>query len=320
MHSATKAPIRRDFGRVSPAILVTGADLTEQAVAMLADFDLHYAGARPTEADLIRLVSTLDPVALIVRYGRITPAVINAAKSLRVISKHGSGIDTIDVAAAKERNIAVCAAAGANAAAVAEHAIALLLACAKSIVPMDQRTHAGHWDKSTHKSLELEGRTLGLIGLGAIGRRVAAIAHAMGMRIVGFDPYASQLPDYIESVALAEMWPSADAISLHCPLTDENRFLINAAVLDQCNQNVILVNTARGGLIDEPALLAAVQAGKVACAGIDSFGVEPPPADHPFFGQPGFVLTPHIGGVTTDAYRKMGCGAAQNILAEINRR
>jgi len=302
-----------------PAILVTGADLADQAVEILKDYDLHYAGARPTEADLIRLVSTVDPVALIVRYGRITPAVIGAAKSLRVISKHGSGIDTIDVAAAKDRNIAVCAAAGANAAAVAEHAIALLLACAKSIVHLDQRTHAGHWDKSTHKSVELEGRTLGLIGLGAIGRRVAAIAHAMRMRVVGFDPFASQLPDYIESVSLAALWPAADVISLHCPLTDENRLLINAAVLAQCKPGVILINTARGGLIDEPALLAAVAQGKVACAGIDSFSQEPPPGDHPFFGQPGFVLTPHVGGVTADAYRKMGCGAALNVLAEINR-
>ena len=306
--------------RARPPILVTGADLADPAVEILKDYDLHYAGARPTEADLVRLVSTLDPVALIVRYGRITPAVINAAKSLRVISKHGSGIDTIDVAAAKERGIVVCAAAGANAAAVAEHAIALLLACAKSIVLLDQRTRAGHWDKSTHKSMELEGRTLGLIGLGAIGRRVAAIAHAMGMRVVGFDPYASQLPDHVKSVSLAELWSTADAISLHCPLTSENRQLINASVLTQCKQGVILVNTARGGLIDEPALLAAVRAGKVACAGIDSFSAEPPPGDHPFFGQPGFVLTPHVGGVTADAYRKMGCDAARNVLAALTQR
>ena len=302
-----------------PVILVTGADLADPAVALLKDYDLHYAGARPTEAALIGLVSTLDPIALIVRYGKVTPAVIAAAKSLRVISKHGSGIDTIDVAAAKARGIAVCAAAGANAAAVAEHAIALILACAKSVVVLDHRTHAGHWDKSTHKSLELEGRTIALVGLGAIGLRVAAIAHAMGMHVMGFDPYARDLPDYIERASLAGLWPKADVISLHCPLTDENRLLINAEVLAQCKPGVILINTARGGLIDEPALLAAVQQGKVACAGIDSFSQEPPPAEHPFFGQPGFILTPHVGGVTGDAYRKMGCGAAQNVLAEIDR-
>jgi len=301
--------------KTKPRVLVTGADLAPQALAILSDYEVVYAGARPTEADLIRLSATLDPIALIVRYGRVTASIMDAGKSLRVISKHGSGIDTIDVDAANARGVRVVAAVGANAAAVAEHAIGLLLACAKSIPDLNTRTHAGHWDKSTHKSIELEGRTLGLVGLGAIGRRVAAIAQAMGMRVIGFDPFAVDLPEAIERVDLPTIWAQSDAISLHCPLTGENRNLVNAATLAQCKPGVILVNTARGGLIDEPALVAAIRQGKVACAGIDSFSTEPPPADHVFFGQPGLILSPHIGGVSSDAYVKMGCGAAKNIVA-----
>ena len=295
-------------------ILVTGADLASQAIEMLSGFTLVYAGARPTEDDLIRMVKEHDPIAIIVRYGRITPAIIDAAKSLQVISKHGSGIDTIDQVAAKARGIHVCAASGANAAAVAEHAITLILGCAKSLVPLDRRMHAGHWDKSTHKSLELEGRTLGLVGLGAIGQRVAAIAHAMGMQVIGFDPFAKNLPSYIHTTTLENIWQQSDVISLHCPLTEENRNLINANVLSKCKDGVVIVNTARGGLIDEPALVQALRSGKVRAAGIDSFSQEPPPADHVFFNEPGLLLSPHIGGVTSDAYVKMGCGAAQNIL------
>lgn len=303
-----------------PVVLVTGADLAHEAIAILKDFDLQYAGAKPTEEDLIRLVTQHDPIAIIVRYGRITPAIISAAKSLQAISKHGSGIDTIDQAAAKAHGIHVCAAAGANAAAVAEHAIALMLGCAKSVAPLNARMHQGHWDKSTHKSLELEGRTLGLIGLGAIGLRVAAIAHAMGMRIIGFDPFAKSVPDYLQCVRIEEIWKQSDVISLHCPLTDENRNLMNASVFAQCKDGVVIVNTARGGLINEPDLVQALRSKKVRSAGIDSFSQEPPPADHVFFNEPGLLLSPHIGGVTADAYVKMGCGAAQNILSVLNKK
>lgn len=297
-----------------PVVLVTGADLADEAVRMLQRYHLVFAGARPTEDELLALVRVHDPVALIVRYGRVSAAVINAARSLRVISKHGSGIDTIDSAAAQSRGIAVKAASGANAAAVAEHAIALLLACAKSVVPLDARMHAGHWDKATHKSIELAGRCLGLIGLGAIGLRVATIAHAMDMRVIGHDPYANNVPPWIESVELPRLWAEADAVSLHCPLTDTNKELINAATLAQCRDGVLLINTARGGLINEADLLAAVRSGKVACAGLDSFQQEPPPSQHVFQGQPGVILSPHVGGVTQDAYVKMGVGAARNVL------
>ena len=302
-----------------PVILVTAADLAPQALALLSGYEVVFAGKTPTQDDIVALARAHNPVGIIVRYSGVNAETMDAAPALRVISKHGSGTDTIDKAAAAERGIAVTAAVGANAAAVAEQALALLLACAKSVVHLNQRMHDGHWDKATHKSLELGGRTVGLVGLGAIGLRFAKMADAMGLRVIGFDPFAKNLPDYVSAVDLETLWREADAISLHCPLTPENKGLINAQTLARCKPGVIVVNTARGGLIDEPALLAAVQSGQVRMAGLDSFAVEPMTVPHIFHGQPGFVLSPHIGGVTSDAYVNMGVAAAQNTLAVLAR-
>ncbi len=301
------------------AIVVTGADLAPQALALLEGHEVVYAGKTPTEEDLVALCRARDPVAIIVRYGKVGASVMDAAPSLKVISKHGSGTDTIDKAAASVRGIEVVAAVGANAAAVAEQALALLLACAKSVVALDARMHAGHWDKATHKSLELGGRTIGLVGLGAIGLRFARMADALGMRVLGFDPFAKNLPAHVEAVDLATLWRESDAISLHCPLTEDNRGLLNAQTLAQCKRGVIVVNTARGGLIDEDALLEAVRSGQVAMAGLDSFAVEPMAPGHPFQGEKRIVLSPHIGGVTGDAYVNMGVGAAKNLLQVLAR-
>jgi D-3-phosphoglycerate dehydrogenase / 2-oxoglutarate reductase len=296
-------------------IVVTGADLAQQALDLLKDFDVVYAGKTPQEDDLVALCRRCDPVAIIVRYGKVGATVMDAAPSLRVISKHGSGTDTIDSDAAASRGIEVRAAAGANAAAVAEQALALLLACAKSVVHLNDRMHAGHWDKATHKSVELRGRTIGLVGLGAIGQRFARMCDAMGMEVIGFDPFARDVPGFIRVVDLPTIWRESDAISLHCPLTAENRNLLDAQTLAACKRAVIVVNTARGGLVDEAALLDALRSGQVASAGLDSFAVEPMTAPHPFHGEPNLVLSPHIGGVTGDAYVNMGVAAARNVLA-----
>lgn len=298
----------------APVVIVTGSDLAPQALELLAGHEVVYAGKTPTQDDLVALCQRHDPVAIIVRYGAVGAAVMDAAPSLRVISKHGSGTDTIDKAAAQARGIAVRAAVGANAAAVAEQALAGLLACAKSVVRLNERMHAGFWDKATHKSLELHGRTIGLVGLGAIGQRFARMCDAMGMKVIGFDPFAKNLPDYIRVVDLETIWRESDAISLHCPLTDDNRGMVNASSLAACKKGVIVVNTARGGLINEADLLQAVNSGQVAMAALDSFAVEPMTVPHPFHGVANILLSPHIGGVTGDAYVNMGVGAARNVL------
>lgn len=299
--------------------VVTGNDLAGAALDLLQDYEVVYTGKSPTDDDIRALCKQLDPVAIIVRYGRVSAAAMDAAPSLKVISKHGSGTDTIDKQAAGARGIEVVAAAGANAAAVAEHALALLLACAKSVVELNGRMHQGHWDKATHKSVELAGRTVGVIGLGAIGRRFARMADAMEMCVLGFDPFAKDIPEYIKPAELATIWHESDAISLHCPLTIDNARMINAQTLAACKKGVIIVNTARGGLIDEPALLEAVRSGQVGSAGLDSFAEEPMMASHPFHGEPRITLSPHVGGVTSDAYVKMGVASVENALAVLRR-
>jgi D-3-phosphoglycerate dehydrogenase len=308
--SAVLAPeTRRDV------VLVTGADLAAQAVELLAGFDIVYAGKTPDEDCLVALCRRREPVAIIVRYGRITARVIDASPRLRVISKHGTGIDTIDRDTAAARGIAVKAAVGANAPAVAEHTWALILACAKDVSALDRRMHDGHWDKATHKSLELRGRTLGLVGLGAIGARVAAIGRAMDMTVIAHDPYATAAPEGVELLPLADVIAQADVLSLHCPLTQDNANMLNAATLATMRPGAIVVNTARGGLIDEAALAEALKSGALRAAGLDSFQVEPFAAGHPFTAIPNAILSPHIGGVTSDAYVGMGTAAARNVLA-----
>ncbi|KAA8673805.1 3-phosphoglycerate dehydrogenase [Pantoea dispersa] len=296
-------------------ILITGSDLAAEAVELLQDYQLIYAGRQPQEADLIALCERHNPQAIIVRYGKINGRIMDAAPALRVISKHGSGIDVIDQQAAAERQIAVRAAVGANAAAVSEHAWALILACAKSVPQLDRRMRDGHWDKAQHKSLELEGRTLGLVGLGAIGSRVARIGQAFGMQVLAYDPYAQTLPAGCEAVeSLDELYSRADVVSLHCPLTDSNHQMINAAALARFKPGAILVNTARGGLIDDQAVATALQNGTLRAAGLDSFTSEPLNAPHLWQSLNNVIITPHIGGVSDNAYVRMGTGAARNAL------
>jgi D-3-phosphoglycerate dehydrogenase len=296
-------------------VLVTGADLADKAVALLSSFDIVYAGKTPTEDELVALCTRHQPVAIIVRYGRITERVIGACTRLRVISKHGSGTDTIDKEAAAKQGVAVKAAVGANAAAVAEHAWALIFACAKDVTGLDRRMHDGHWDKATHKSLELKGRTLGLVGLGAIGARTATVGIALGMRVIAHDPFAASAPEGVELLPLADVIAGSDVLSLHCPLTRDNANMLNAATLATMRPGAIVVNTARGGLIDEAALADALRSGALRAAGLDSFQVEPFTPGHPFTGIPNAILSPHIGGVTSDAYVGMGTAAAKNVLA-----
>ena len=298
-----------------PAILVTGADLAPAAVALLGGFDLVYAGKAPDEAALIALCEVHQPTAIIVRYGKVSAQIMDASKKLRVISKHGAGIDTIDSVAAAARGIVVRAATGANAAAVAEHTWALILACAKKVVYLDTRMHDGHWDKATHKSLELRGKTIGLVGLGAIGKRTAETGLAFGMHVVAYDPFATAAPPGVTMCTLDELYAQSDVVSLHCPLTEENRKMIGRDAIARMRDGAIVVNTARGGLVDQQALLDAVKSGKLRAAGLDSFDTEPFVHADQFNGVPDIILSPHIGGVTSDAYVSMGTAAAANILA-----
>lgn len=299
---------------MKPVVLVTGADLAPQAIALLDRFHIAYTSKAPDEEELVRLMRDTQAVALLVRYGRITARVMDASRNLRVIAKHGAGLDTIDQEAAKTRGVAIRAAAGANADAVAEHTWAFILAAAKSVVALDARMHAGHWDKATHKSMELRGKTLGVVGLGAIGRRVAELGVAFGMRVIAFDPYANDAPAQVALVPLDTLLEEANVISLNCPLTESTHKLVNRDAIARMRDGVIIVNTGRGGLVDDGALLDAIAARKVRCAGLDAFDPEPLVGEHAYRDAANVILSPHIGGVSEDAYVKMGTAAARNIL------
>ena len=302
-----------------PVLLVTAADLAPQALELLAGFEVVYAGKTPDEDAIAGLCERHQPVAIIVRYGKITPRILDASKALKVVSKHGAGIDTIDTKAAAERGIAVTAAVGANADAVAEHTWALVLAIAKSVIGLDARMRAGHWDKATHKSLELKGKTLGVVGVGAIGSRVARIGAAFGMTVLAHDPFAKAAPEGASLVTMERLLAESHVVSLNCPLTPENRGFMNAAAFAAMRDGAILVNTGRGALIDEPDLRAALASGKLRGAGLDAFCTEPLVGEHAFRDVAKAVLSPHIGGVSEDAYVNMGVAAAKNTIEALAR-
>ena len=297
-----------------PVILVTAADLAPQALDLLKDYDVRFLGKTPSESDVFEAATRHQPAAIIVRYSTISRRAMAASRNLRVVSKHGAGTDTIDKKAAAELGIEVKAAVGANADAVAEHSWALILAAAKSVVKLDGRMRLGHWDKATHKSFELRGKTLGVVGLGAIGRRVAQIGTAFGMLVLAFDPFAKDAPDGISLVPLDHLLGRSHVVSLNCPLTEDNRHMINRTTLARMRDGAILVNTGRGGLVDDEALIAALASGKLRAAGLDAFVPEPLVGEHQYRAVANAILSPHIGGVSEDAYVNMGVAAARNVI------
>lgn len=250
--------------------------------------------------------------------GRIDASVMDQAPQLRVISKHGVGVDNIDLAAAAERGIPVLVATGANAVSVAEHAIALMLATVKRLLPLDAGLRAGRWEKPGFAGQELAGQTLGLMGLGAIAQATGRMARGLGLNLVGHDPFASdaafEAQGVVRCASFGEMLEQANVLSLHCPLNDETRRILDAEAIARMPRGSYVVNTARGGLIDEAALLDAIRSGQLAGAGLDTFAVEPLTADHPFIGEPKIVMTPHIGGVTRQASARVGLEAVQGIF------
>ncbi|WP_311043593.1 hydroxyacid dehydrogenase [Rhizobium lentis] len=307
-------------------ILVTGPAINEQAVRLIADkgYQVSYVPPYTSEDDLVRIVTELDPVGVVVRMGRFGEAAIEAAPSLRVLSKHGVGVDNIDVDAASRREIPVIVATGANSLSVAEHAIALLFAVVKRIVPLDSGLRAGRWEKPGFSGKELAGMTVGLVGFGAIARHTAAFARGFGLEVQAFDPFADEAAFAeagVQRVAdVDDLIASSDILSLHCPLTPETRNLLDDRRLGMMKPGSFVINTARGGLIDEDALLRAVESGQIAGAGLDTFQTEPPAENHPFWQSQRIVVTPHIGGVTQEANVRVGVDAVEGIFAIVEGR
>lgn len=298
-------------------VIMTAPRLAPAAVALLeaSGATLHYMAPFPSAAAVATFAAKVQPVAILSRQGPVTAAAMDAAPGLRVVARHGVGVDDVDVAEAQRRGIVVTRAPGSNTQAVAEHAMALLLALAKDLPLLSAEVAGGAWRRAETKVRDVAGLRLGLVGCGAIGQAVARLAAAFGMSAAAFDP---GLPDGtgIEAMAsLHALLARSDVLSLHLPLLPATRRLIGAAELAALPRGAIVLNTARGGLIDEAALLQALEAGHLAGAGLDVFEDEPPPADHPLRRHPRVICTPHVAGVTDGSLVNMGVMAAECIVA-----
>ena len=279
--------------------------------------------ARGVETDVLvglspdELVSKINGYdGLVVRSStKVTADVLGAAESLRVVGRAGIGVDNIDVGAATQHGIVVMNTPGGSAITTAEHAIALLFALARKIPGADRSTQAGKWEKSKFMGVEVTGKTLGIIGCGNIGSVVAERALGLRMRVIAFDPFLS--PDRsadlgIEKVTLDELLARADFITLHVPLTEQTTGILDAEALAKTKRGVRIINCARGGLIVEEDLRAAIEAGQVAGAALDVFAQEPA-RDNPLFGHPQVICTPHLGASTTEAQENVAVQISEQI-------
>ncbi|HWK26428.1 MAG TPA: NAD(P)-dependent oxidoreductase [Solirubrobacter sp.] len=290
----------RSFGAHDPAlwdelhaafdrVLAVPGDARDEVAAALAEADAYIAG-----------VEAIDR------------ALLAGAPHLRIVARYGVGVDNVDLGAARELGVLVTNTPGANSAAVAELTLGLLLALARRVPDSLTRVAAGEWPRVV--GLGLAGKTLALVGLGAIGRLVADRALAFGCRVVAADPYAPEHPG-VERRDLADVLTGADFVSLHAPLTAETRGLVDAVFLARLAPGALLVNTARAELIDEAALLAALETGRLAGVALDALATEPPPPGHPLLGRPDVLVTPHMGAHTDQAADAMGRGAVDACLA-----
>src|SRR5262245_46144958 len=254
---------------------------------------------------------------------RVTAELLGDPGKLRAIARAGVGVDNIDVAAATRYGIVVMNTPGGNTVSAAEHTIALLLALCRHVPAADASLRTGKWERGKFVGSQLAGKTLGVVGLGRIGREVARRAAGFDMKIVGFDPYltperAAQLG--IEAVAsLDRLLPRCQFLTVHTALTDETKGLIGAKQLAMMPRGARVLNVARGGIIDEAALAEALRSGHIAGAGIDVFEPEPPPAGHPLLAAPNLVLTPHLGASTVEAQESVAREAAQLLIDFLTR-
>ncbi len=258
-------------------------------------------------------------VAGVMRYDR---EVMDRAPNLAVIARSGIGYDTVNLADATARGVLVCNAPDAPTVSTAEHALALMLAVAKRLPVQQRLLRQGSTERDLHTSIELAGKLLGLVGYGRIGRRVAAGGAALGMRVTVFDPFLpeDQFGQVDRSDDLEDMLARADVVSIHIPLTDDSRGLFDRRTLGGMKPGAILINTARGGVVDTDALVEAVTTGHLGAVGLDVTDPEPLPRDHPLLHLDNVLVTPHVASWTEEAKRRMLSTAAAEVLAVLNGR
>lgn len=269
-----------------------------------------------TEA-LEKVSAEFDPHGIISRTIPLTARAIDAAPSLRVIAKTGVGYDNIDLAAATRRRIPVLISFQANAASVAEHALGLMFALARNIARHDASIRAGEWSRFFFKAHELNGKRLGLVGFGQSAQHLMRMALGIGMEVSVFAPryrYEKPPPNVAVATSLHGLLADSDIVSLHCPLTADTRGMIDAAAVAAMRRGAWLVNTARGPIVDEAALIEGLRTGQIGSAALDTYTIEPIARDHPLCAMGNVVLTPHVAGTTLQAAARAHPVAANNIF------
>jgi D-3-phosphoglycerate dehydrogenase / 2-oxoglutarate reductase len=293
--------------------------ISPKGIALLQqrpEFEVVVLPKRLTEAELLPIVA--DAVAMVVRSEtKVSKKVLEAAPKLRVVGRAGVGVDNVDVEAATQRGVVVMNTPAGNTITTAELTFTMLLSLARKVPQAHCTMVAGKWDRKQFQGVELAGKTLGVLGMGRIGTEVAKRAIAFGMRVVGYDPFLTEARAKALGIELATeldmVYREADFITVHMPVTEQTKGMLNTAAFSKMKPGVRVVNCARGEIIVENDLIAALDSGKVAAAGLDVFIVEPLAADHPFRKHPNLILTPHLGASSEEAQEKCGIEVAEVI-------
>jgi D-3-phosphoglycerate dehydrogenase len=302
---------------MAPKVLISDA-LSPAAVQIFKDrgVDVDFQPNLGKDKDkLAEIIGNYEGLA-IRSATKVTPKVLERANKLKVIGRAGIGVDNVEIPAATAKGVIVMNTPFGNSITTAEHAITLMLALAREIPAADASTQAGKWEKNRFMGVEITAKTLGVIGCGNIGSIVADRAQGLKMKVIAFDPYLSPeraLDLGVEKVELPELFKRADFITLHTPLTDKTRNIIDAKAIAQMKKGVRIINCARGGLVDEKALRDALDSGQVAGAAFDVFVEEPPAKDNPLFGHPNVICTPHLGASTAEAQENVALQVAEQM-------
>src|SRR5262245_39522772 len=302
----------------STPLVVVGGSIHRDGIALLESEARVVVTKETSESGMLSVARDAAGILFIMR-PPCSRSLMQACPNLKVVGRYGVGLDTVDLPAATELGIAVVHAPGSNSDSVAEHAMMLILAAVKNAVVVDRRTRKSDWGEARWRgNFELKGKTLGIVGVGNIGRRVARMAAAFGMRVVAFDPYvpAAELTARgAEPVAsLDALLGQADVITCHTPHTAETHHMIGAAAVAGMKDGVIFVNTSRGKTQDEAALLAGLESGKIARAGLDVFEDEPVSSDSPLLQRDDVIVSSHIAGVTPESIRNISMQVAGEML------
>jgi D-3-phosphoglycerate dehydrogenase len=299
-------------------VLVTAQHLAPEAQRILQD-----AGARidfmaePIDEETLSKRLAVGPVDAVVLRGSkpFTAQVLASAPALKIIAKNGAGVDSVDLQEAARRGIAVAVAAGVNADAVAEHAVALMLALVRDLPKLDRTVRAGGWEGTAWQGRDFRGSVVGILGYGSIGRSAARLASALGAKVVVMSATRREADGFDMESDLDKFLARVDILSLHCPLTEQTRAMIGRRELALMKPGSLVVNTARGPVIDEHALIESLKSGHLGGAGLDTFEVEPLQAGSALRELPNVILTPHVAGVTRQAALDVATTTAGNIVA-----